>query len=70
MATLKLATAKKLLLEVRIMHSRFSISLIMNESSTCNILQESFKVKLMIKTKLIIWDKVLKADRYCFEALD
>ncbi|XP_025692541.1 uncharacterized protein [Arachis hypogaea] len=41
----------------RTTHSRFSISLNLDEFSTCNIRQGSALAELLIKTKLIIWDE-------------
>ncbi|KAM3357764.1 hypothetical protein P3S68_020695 [Capsicum galapagoense] len=42
----------------RTAHSRFAISLNPSEDATCNIKQGSPLAKLIIKTKLIIWDEV------------
>jgi len=38
-------------------HSTFCIPLIINEESTGNISHESLRSKLLIETKLIIWDE-------------
>ena len=54
----------------RITHSRFSITLIVNESSTCHIEQGSFMANLLVKTRLIIWDEAPMVNKYCSEALD
>ncbi|KAK7275882.1 hypothetical protein RIF29_17008 [Crotalaria pallida] len=54
----------------RTAHSRFSIPLTANESSTCNIQQGSFKAELLTHTSLIIWDEAPMVNRFCFEALD
>jgi len=43
----------------KITHSTFCIPLLINEKSTCNILQGSLRAKLLIETKLIIWDEAL-----------
>ncbi|KAF7835362.1 uncharacterized protein G2W53_010221 [Senna tora] len=54
----------------RTAHSKFSIPLDCNETSTCNIIQGSNLANLLLHTKVIIWDEVPMAHRYCFEALD
>ncbi|KAL5177658.1 hypothetical protein HKD37_08G023377 [Glycine soja] len=54
----------------RIDHSTFSIPLLMTEELTCNIAQGSLHAKLLIETKLIIWDKAPIMNRYCFKVLD
>ncbi|XP_012070165.2 uncharacterized protein LOC105632401 [Jatropha curcas] len=54
----------------RTAHSRFKIPLNLNEDSTCNIKQGSPLANLIIKAKLIIWDKAPMMHRFCFEALD
>ncbi|XP_019167582.1 PREDICTED: uncharacterized protein LOC109163289 [Ipomoea nil] len=54
----------------RTAHSRFSIPIIVNEDSTCNIKQGSHLAELVIKTNLIIWDEAPMMHKYCFEALD
>jgi len=51
-------------------HSTFCIPLLINEESTCNIPQGSLIAKLLIETKLIIWDEAPMINRLCFEALD
>ncbi|XP_025652652.1 uncharacterized protein [Arachis hypogaea] len=62
--------ASLLLLGGRTAHSRFSISLNLDEFSTCNIKQGSALAGLLIKTKLIIWDEAPMVNRFCIEALD
>ncbi|KAM3238569.1 hypothetical protein P3L10_013602 [Capsicum annuum] len=54
----------------RTAHSRFPIPLNPNEDATCNIKQGCPLAKLIIKTKLIIWDKAPMMHKYYFEALD
>ncbi|KAG5017275.1 hypothetical protein JHK85_023411 [Glycine max] len=54
----------------RIDHSTFSIPLLMTEELTCNIAQGSLHAKLLIETKLIIWDEAPMMNRYCFKVLD
>ncbi|XP_075096423.1 uncharacterized protein LOC107797244 [Nicotiana tabacum] len=54
----------------RTAHSRFAIPLNATEDSTCNIKQGTPLSKLIVKTKLIIWDEAPMMHRYCFEALD
>nr|XP_009780050.1 PREDICTED: uncharacterized protein LOC104229160 [Nicotiana sylvestris] len=51
-------------------HSRFVIPLNLTKDSTCNIKQGSPLPNLIVKAKLIIWDKAPMMHRYCFEALD
>jgi len=51
-------------------HSTFCIPLLINEESTYNIPQESLRAKLLIETKLIIWDEAPMINRLCFEVLD
>ncbi|XP_075106440.1 uncharacterized protein LOC107808779 isoform X1 [Nicotiana tabacum] len=62
--------ASLLLLGGRTSHSRFAIPLNATEDSTCNIKQGTPLSKLIVKTKLIIWDEAPMMHRYCFEALD
>lgn len=69
--------AALLILGGRIEHSRFQISLNVNENSTCNIKQGSNLDELIIRAKfffisifrakLIIWDEAPLAHRHCFE---
>lgn len=54
----------------RTAHSRFSIPLLIKETSTCTIKKQSPKAELLQKAKLIIWDEAPMMHRYCFEALD
>lgn len=51
-------------------HSRFGVPINIDETSTCNIKQQSPKAELLIRSKLIIWDEAPMMHRYCFEALD
>lgn len=48
----------------------FAISLNPNEDSTCNIKHGSHLVKLIARSKLIIWDETPMMHKHCFEALD
>jgi len=50
--------------------STFCIPLLINEYSTYNIPQGSFRARLLIETKLTIWDEAPMISRFCFEALD
>ena len=59
--------ASLLLLGGRTTHSTFSIPLLMTEESTCIIAQGSLRAKLLIETKLIIWDEVPMMNKYRFE---
>jgi len=51
-------------------HYRFCISIIINEESTCIIPQGSHHARLLIETKLIIWDEAPMMNQMCFEAFD
>jgi len=62
--------ASLLLLGGKLAHSTFCIPLLINEESTCNIPQGSLRAKLLIKTKLIIWDEAPMINSLRFEALD
>lgn len=62
--------ASLLLLGGRTTHSTVCFSLLINEESTCNMKQWSLKAKLLLQTKLIIWDETPMINRYCFEAFD
>ena len=44
--------------------------MLINEHSTYNIPQGSFHARLLIETKLIIWNEAPMINRFCFEALD
>nr|XP_025617144.2 ATP-dependent DNA helicase PIF1-like [Arachis hypogaea] len=54
----------------RTAHSRFKISLAINEDSLCSIKQESPLARLISKAKLIIWDEAPMISKYCYEVLD
>ncbi|KAL4316235.1 hypothetical protein AHAS_Ahas15G0264800 [Arachis hypogaea] len=54
----------------RTAHSRFKISLTINEDSLYNIKQGSPLAKLITKAKLIICDETLMISKYCYEPLD
>jgi len=49
---------------------RFCIPILINEESTCNIPPRSLCARLLIETKLIIWDEAPMMYRLCFEAFD
>jgi len=51
-------------------HSTFCIPLAINDESTCNINQGSLRAKLLMETKLIIWDEALMMNKLCFQAFD
>ncbi|RYQ79296.1 hypothetical protein Ahy_Scaffold6g108016 [Arachis hypogaea] len=59
-----------LLLNGKMAHSRFKIPLNIIEDSVCNIKPGSPQAMLLLKDKLIIWDKAPMVTRYCYEALD
>ncbi|XP_016168630.1 ATP-dependent DNA helicase PIF4-like [Arachis ipaensis] len=54
----------------RTAHSRFKISLTINEDSLCSIKQGSPLARLISKSKLIIWDEAPMISKYCYETLD
>ncbi|KAL7132109.1 hypothetical protein ABFS83_12G049200 [Erythranthe nasuta] len=54
----------------RTTHSRFGLPIIVHESSTCSIKQQSPQAELLIEAKLIIWDEAPMMHRFCFAALD
>lgn len=62
--------ATPLLLGRRTTHSRFLIPIKINEKSTCNIKIDFPQAKLLLKTKLIIWDEASMTHKFCIEALD
>jgi len=51
-------------------HSTFCIPLAINDESTCNINQGSLRAKLLVETKLIIWDEAPMMNKLCFQAFD
>jgi len=51
-------------------HSTFCIPIAINDESTCNINQGSLRAKLLMETKLIIWDEALMMNKLCFQAFD
>jgi len=51
-------------------HSRFCIPILINEESTCNIPQGSLRARLLIETKLIIWDEAPIMNKLCVEAFE
>ncbi|XP_021728397.1 uncharacterized protein LOC110695477 [Chenopodium quinoa] len=50
--------------------SRFAIFINEHENTTCEIKQRVPLAEILIKTKLIIWDKAPMIHKFCFEALD
>jgi len=53
----------------RTAHSRFKIPLQIGEDSTCNIKKSTQLSDLILRTALIIWDKVPMQHKHCFEAV-
>jgi energy-coupling factor transporter ATP-binding protein EcfA2 len=51
-------------------HSTFSIPLVINQKSTCNITQQCPRAKLLRETSLFIWDEAPMMNKFCFEAFD
>lgn len=64
------AMAALLLQGGRTAHSRFSIPIQVNETSTCSITPGSDIAALLEEAKLIIWDEAPMMHRHCFEALN
>ncbi|XP_016185117.1 uncharacterized protein LOC107626730 [Arachis ipaensis] len=62
--------ASLLLSNGRTAHSRFKILLNITENSVCNIKPGSPQAMLLLKAKLIIWDRAPMVSRYCYEVLD
>ncbi|XP_048503066.1 uncharacterized protein LOC125498820 [Beta vulgaris subsp. vulgaris] len=63
--------ASLLLPHGRTAHSIFGLPLNVDENSTCHgIKLGSDLTRLLMKTKLIIWDEAPVTHRFCFEALD
>ncbi|XP_022004510.1 uncharacterized protein LOC110902078 [Helianthus annuus] len=54
----------------RTAHSRFVISINVNEDSICSIEPNSELGGLIKETKMIIWDEAPMTHKHCFEALD
>ncbi|XP_057719476.1 uncharacterized protein LOC130933887 [Arachis stenosperma] len=54
----------------RTAHLRFTIFLNLDEFSTCNIKQNNPLAELIIRAKLIIWDKAPMVNGLCIEAVD
>ncbi|XP_056862974.1 uncharacterized protein LOC108853762 [Raphanus sativus] len=54
----------------RTAHSRFSIPLNPDETSTCTLAHGSDQANLVKASSLIIWDEAPMMSKYCFEALD
>ncbi|XP_012839912.1 PREDICTED: ATP-dependent DNA helicase PIF4-like [Erythranthe guttata] len=54
----------------RTTHSRFGLPINVHETSICSITQQSPHAELLIKAKLIIWDKAAMMHIDCFEALE
>jgi hypothetical protein len=62
--------ASLLLLGGRTTHSRFKISIDLQDESTCNITQHMKVAELVRKADLIIWDEAPMMDCRTFEAVD
>ena len=62
--------ASLLLPKDKIAHYTFCIPLAINDESTCNINQGNIHSKLLMETKLIIWDEAPMMNKLCFEAFD
>ncbi|XP_057745258.1 uncharacterized protein LOC130963127 [Arachis stenosperma] len=54
----------------RMTHSRFAISLNLDEFLTCNIKQNTPLAELIIRAKLIVWDEAPMVNKLCIEALN
>ncbi|XP_074303613.1 uncharacterized protein LOC141638064 [Silene latifolia] len=62
--------AALLLISGRTAHSRFSIPIVLHESTSCRIEQGSDLANLIREAALIIWDEVPMVHRHAFEAVD
>lgn len=51
-------------------HSRFKLSIIVNESSFCSITRNTLLARLLQSPDLLIWDEVQTRHKYCFEAVN
>jgi hypothetical protein len=51
-------------------HSRFKITITVDESSMCHIKRGTFLADLILECSLIIWDEAPMTHRHCFESLD
>ncbi|XP_057760177.1 uncharacterized protein LOC130980525 [Arachis stenosperma] len=51
-------------------HSRFKVSLSVNQYLICTIKQGSPLARLISSAKLIIWDEAFMLSKFCYEALD
>ena len=54
----------------RTSHSRFKIPIDIHSESICNVSRQSDLAKLLIITRLIVWDEAPAQGRHCFEAVD
>ncbi|GJW10927.1 ATP-dependent DNA helicase PIF1 [Tanacetum coccineum] len=62
--------ASLLMLGDRTTHSRFHITINIDETSTCSICPQSDLGALLKMCKLIIWEEAPMTNKLCFEALD
>src|SRR6266508_5925797 len=62
--------ASLLLPNGRTTHSRFRIPIETDELSICDIKRGTKLAKLLIETRLIIWEEALMTNKQCFEAFD
>nr|GEV42001.1 DNA helicase [Tanacetum cinerariifolium] len=70
LAVASFGIASLLLPSGRTAHSRFKLSLELNDSSTSSITKNTQLAVLLKETYLIIWDESHMNDRRCFETLD
>lgn len=54
----------------RTAHSRFKISIDIEETSSCDVKQKTYLAELLSKTTLVIWDEAPMCHRFIFEAVD
>ena len=54
----------------RTAHSRLKIPIPCNETSMCGFTKRSDVGKLLLQTKLLIWDEAMMQDRSCIECVD
>ncbi|KAG5596940.1 hypothetical protein H5410_038172 [Solanum commersonii] len=70
LATASSGVAASILPGGRTTHSRFKISIDIDENFTCNISKQSSLATLIQDSKLIVWDEVSMAKKNTIEALD
>ncbi|KAK9286834.1 hypothetical protein L1049_015239 [Liquidambar formosana] len=70
LATAMSSVAASIMPEGQTTHSCFKILILANEITLCNMSKQSRTVKLISRTKIIIWDEAPMAKRFAVETLD